>query len=121
MVKITYRPFREIVIMDYTQYPKPEYLGLTLTASLQSGQSAALFWADGVVFLPMPLPIETETIAKEYLDGRIIWPSVIFAIMPSYQQVVKVGALEIPVIDVSPNSILRRVAKWLKARSKSSS
>ena len=37
--------------------------------------------------------------------------------MPTYQQIIKVGTLEIPVVNVTPNSILQQMAIWLKERS----
>ncbi|MFN3621620.1 MAG: hypothetical protein ACK4TI_01895, partial [Nitrososphaerales archaeon] len=49
-------------------------------------------------------------------DGKIIWSSVIFTLMPNYQQTIKVGAIEVPIIDITPNETFRQVALWLKER-----
>jgi len=51
---------------------------------------------------------------KEFLEGHIYWTDVVFAPMPEYKSTIKVGTLDIPVIDVSPNPILRKAAEWMK-------
>jgi hypothetical protein len=114
LVKITYEPYTEVVIKEYTYYPKPEVLAATLAHCIQIGQPAVILWCEGVAFIPMALPPDTETVAKEYLAGRIIWSSVAFTLMPNYQQAIKVGGIEVPIVDVSPNETLRQVARWLK-------
>ncbi len=120
MVKITYEPFTEVVIKEYTYYPKPESLATTVAYSIQMGQPAVILWCEGVAFIPVTLPPETELVVKEYLSGKIIWSSVIFTLMPNYQQSLKVGAIEVPLIDTTPNETLRQVALWLKERATAS-
>ena len=51
---------------------------------------------------------------ENYLKGKMIWSSVNFALMPKYTPSIKVGGLEIPVINVSHHPVLREAAKWLK-------
>jgi len=116
LVKITYKPYSEVVIKEYTYYPKPEALAATLAHCIQIGQPAVILWCEGVAFIPMALPPDTETVAKEYLAGRIIWSSVVFTLMSSYQQTIKAGVIEVPIVDVTPNETLRKVAFWLKER-----
>ncbi|MEM1550411.1 MAG: hypothetical protein QXR13_00575 [Candidatus Bathyarchaeia archaeon] len=55
---------------------------------------------------------------ENYLKGRVFWASVNFALMPKYSSSIKVGGLEIPVLDVSNHPVLVEVAKWLKKHSK---
>lgn len=114
LVKISYEPFSEVVIKEYTYYPKPEALAATLAHCIQIGSPAVILWCEGVAFIPMPIPLDTESVAKEYLSGRIIWSSVLFTLMPNYQQTIKGGVVEIPVVDITPNETLRQVALWLK-------
>ena len=113
-MKIVYEPYSELVIKEYTYYPKPEALAATLAHCIQIGQPAVILWCEGVAFVPMALPPDTEAVAKEYLAGRIIWSSVIFTLMPNYQQTLKVGVIEVPVVDITPNETLRQAALWLK-------
>jgi len=114
LVKISYEPFTEVVIKEYTYYPKPEALAATLAHCVQIGSPAVILWCEGVAFIPMALPPDTETVAKEYLSGRIIWSSVLFTLMPNYQQTIKAGVMEVPIVDITPNETLRQVALWLK-------
>jgi hypothetical protein len=44
------------------------------------------------------------------------WSDVMFALMPEYKPVIRVGTMDIPVVNVSPNSFLREVARWMKQR-----
>lgn len=121
MVNVTHRPLKEIIIMDYTAYEKPESLATILSLSISSGQPAILSWAEGIVFIPAPIPIDTEKVAAEYLEGRIYWTTVAFAPMATFQPSIKVSGVEIPIIDTSRNHIIRDVARWLKERQSNSS
>lgn len=114
MVEIIHQPFKQLIIMDYTIYSKPEALASTLSLAISAGQPAALYWCEGVAFYPALLPPETEGLANEYLKGRIYATLVAFAIMPTFQQTIKVGGIEVPVIDMTPNSTMREIARWLK-------
>jgi hypothetical protein len=119
MVEIVYEPIKKLVIMEYTQYQKPEALATNLGIAIQAGQPAALLWSERIVFIPVALPPETDIIAQEYLKGNVQRSSVMFALLPAYQLTIKVGTLEVPVIDASPNSIMQELACWLKGRAKS--
>jgi len=73
-----------------------------------------------VTFSYSLLPPTTDSLIKEFLEGRIYWTDVVFALMPEYESSIKVGTLDIPVIDVTPNPILREAAKWMKAGARGS-
>jgi hypothetical protein len=51
---------------------------------------------------------------KEFLEGHIYWTDLVFAMMSEYKSTIKVGTLDIPVIDVSANPILREAAEWIE-------
>jgi len=38
--------------------------------------------------------------------------------MPEYKPTIRVGTLDIPLIDVSPNPLLRDAARWMKQQGK---
>jgi hypothetical protein len=116
MVEIIFQPIKEIVIMEHVSYPSPEKLALNLAVLIRAGQMAVLHWAEGIVFVHFPLPTTTELLMKHFLDGRVYWSSVAYAPMPSYKQIVKVDSMEIPVIDVTANPNLRKVALWLREK-----
>jgi hypothetical protein len=117
MVEIVHRPLKELVIMDYTRYPSAEALATALSFAVGPGQPVALYWCEGVVFVAYPLPPETEAVAREYLEGRVYWVNVSFALMENYQASIhptRARGLEVPVIDMSANPTMRKAARWLK-------
>ncbi|UCD26328.1 MAG: hypothetical protein JSV75_05380 [Candidatus Bathyarchaeota archaeon] len=114
MVEIVCSPPEQLVILECTQYPSMEALARTIATIIRVGQPLVLKWAEGATFSYSLLPPSTDSLMKEFLEGRIYWTDVVFALMPEYKPTIKVGTLDIPVIDVSPNPILREAAKWMK-------
>jgi hypothetical protein len=114
MVEIVCSPPKQLVILECTQYPSIEDLSKTIATIIRVGQPVILKWAEGVTFSHSLLPPTTDSLMKEFLEGRVYWTDVVFAMMPKYKSSIKEGTLDIPVIDVSPNPILREAAKWMK-------
>ena len=114
MVEIVCSPPKQLVILECTQYPSMEALSGTIATIIRVGQPLVLRWAEGVTFSYSLLPPSTDSLMKEFLKGRIYWTDVVFALMPEYKPAIKVGTLDIPVIDVSPNPILREAAEWMR-------
>lgn len=112
MVKISYMPARELIIMEMVVY-RLQKLAETCALLIEAGQPVILNWAEGVAFYHQPLPFNTKELMKERMRGRIYWASVIYADMPEYTPVLKVGARDIPVL-ATPNPVLKQVARWLK-------
>jgi hypothetical protein len=114
-VAITYSPFKEIVILEKTRFNTPEEIA-RFTSVIAGGKLAGLYWVDGVVFLYFPLPASTTVVAKELLEnGRVYWTFVGYALMPKYAQVIETKEkMIVPVVDISSDPILRKVAQWLK-------
>lgn len=114
MVKISYKPVEELVILEMVEYDLRE-LAETCVLLIDSGRPTILTWAEGVAFYHQPLPFNTKELLKERMRGRIYWASVIYASMPEYVPGLKVGARDIPVL-ATPNLVLAQVAAWLKGR-----
>jgi hypothetical protein len=114
-VAISYSPFKEIVILEKTRFNTPEDIA-RFTSVIAGGKLAGLYWVDGVVFLYFPLPASTTVVAKELLEnGKVYWTFVGYALMPKYAQVIETKEkMIVPVVDISSDSILRKVAQWLK-------
>jgi hypothetical protein len=117
-VAITYSPFKEIVILEKTRFNTPEEIA-RFASVIAGGKLAGLYWVDGVVFLYFPLPASTTVVAKELLEnGKVYWTFVGYALMPKYAQVIETKEkMIVPVVDISTDSILRKVAQWLKSKS----
>jgi hypothetical protein len=114
-VTVKYEPFKEIVIMERTLFSTPEDIA-RFTSVIAGGKLAGLYWVDGVVFLYFPLPASTAAVAKMLIEsGKVYWTFVGYALMPKYAPTIETKEkMIVPVIDISADSVLARVAKWLK-------
>ena len=114
MVEIVCRPPKEVIFLECTKYPSLEALSATIGTIIMTGQPIVLKWAEGIVFFYSPLPPTTDSLMEEFLEGKVYWTDVIYAVMPEYKSTIRLGTLDIPVIDVTPNPTLRDVTKWMK-------
>lgn len=114
-VTIRYEPFKEIVIMEQTRFATPDDMA-RFTSVIAGGKLAGLYWAEGVVFLYFPLPPSNTAVARMLIEsGKVYWTFVGYALMPKYQAIIETKEkMIVPVIDISPNLLLKRVAQWLK-------
>jgi hypothetical protein len=114
-VSIRYEPFKEIVIMERTFFSTPEDLA-RFTAVIAGGKLAGLYWVDGIVFLYFPLPASTTAVAKTLIEtGKVYWTFIGYSHMLKYAPTIETKEkMIIPVIDISSDQILSKVAKWLK-------
>jgi hypothetical protein len=114
-VSVKYEPFKEIIIMEKTQFPTPDDIA-RFTSVIAGGKLAGLYWVEGVVFLYFPLPASTTAVANMLIEtGRVYWTFVGYALMPKYALTIETKEkIIVPVIDISADPILRKVATWLK-------
>lgn len=118
MVEFVCNPPKKVIVLECTEYPSLEAFSKVLATFMQTGSSVVLRWAEGVAFLYTYLHPTTDGLMKEFLEGRVYWSDVIFASMPEYRPIIKVGTIDIPVIDVTPNRVLREAANWMKLQEK---
>ena len=114
-VTVKYEPFKEIVILEKTRFATPEDIA-RFTSVIAGGKLAGLYWVDGVVFLYFPLPASTAAVAKMLLEfGKVYWTFVGYALMPKYEPVIETKEkMIVPVVDISADPVLKKVAQWLK-------
>ena len=114
-ITVKYEPFKEIIIMERTRFSTPENLA-RFTAVIAGGKLAGLYWVDGVVFLYFPLPASTNAVAKVLIEtGKVYWTFVGYANMPNYSPTIETKEkMIVPVIDISSDRVLTKVAQWLK-------
>jgi hypothetical protein len=114
-VTVKYAPFKEIVIMERTCFSTPDEIA-RFTAVVAGGKLAGLYWAEGVVFLYFPIPASTTPIAKALIENaRVYWTFVGFALMPKYAPTIETKEkMIVPVINISSDNVLKKVAQWLK-------
>jgi len=114
MFDIVCRPPKQLIILERTRYPSLESLSKVVATIISSGESIILKWAEGVVFSYSPIVPSTDALLDEFVKGNVYWSDVVYAIMPEYKQTIRVGTMDIPVIDVSPNPLISEAAKWMK-------
>ena len=114
-IVVKYEPFKEIVIMEHTFFSKPDDIARFISV-IAGGKLTGLYWAEGIVFLYFPLPASTEAVAKDLIeDGKVYWTFVGYALMPKYESTIETKEkMIVPVIDISSNHVLKKVARWLK-------
>jgi len=113
--EIVVRPIKRIVIFESLELSLDEFfkrMGLIA----RTGQLLALNWAEEVVFFYMPFAPESEAVIEDAMDGTVYWGSVVFASMPRYEPLRKIGGMEIPIIDQTPDPHLKKVARYLKEK-----
>ena len=79
-MKITFEPFKEIIIKEYTKFEKLQDLIYAFAQLRAVGQPVSLNWAEGVVFIHSVMPPDTsELIVEDFLKGKLYYISVNFA------------------------------------------
>lgn len=110
LVKVTIKPWQEIVIHEVIQHDIKSLLKLRGLGLQVRELAQPLMWAEGIVFNRAPMP-HTSDVIKEQLAGVIHFSSFEFAVMPKYQSELKWEGVSIPVVNVSNTEALREVAK----------
>jgi hypothetical protein len=114
-VMVKFEPFNEIVVMERDFFSTPDDIA-RFASIIAGGKTAGLYWAEGVVFLYFPIPATTETVAKELIGNkRVYWAFVGYSFMPKYQPIIETRErMIVPVVDMSSNPLIKKVASWLK-------
>ncbi len=115
MVKITYDPWKEIVIKEYAYFKNISDLAEIVAGLRSQGVPAALYWANDVVFFFTEVLPDTVPIAEDFKLGTIYWANVSFAMMAQYKPALKTREnIQVPVINQSSNSTMKEITDWLK-------
>jgi len=113
MVKITIKPWQEIVIHEVIEHTLAELVAMKATGARLGAPIDSLLWTDGVVFMRTSMP-PTPDVIREQLQGILHFSSVEWASMPEYKSFLATGEVNIPVLDVTKTSALKDVVSELK-------
>jgi len=115
VVVVRYEPFKEVVILECTRFPTPNDLARFANIAA-GGKPTGLYWAQGVAFVYYPLLTTTEIAAKSLIeDKKVYWAFVSYTLMPEYRPIIETKEkIIVPVLDMSPSTLFRKVAQWLK-------
>ncbi len=117
-LEIVLQPIQRLVIFHCVELSTEEFFKKVQFLYL-SGQPVFVNWAAGVVFLPIPYQPESDRIIDEMLQyGTTYWASVMYAPMPEYRPINRMGAREIPIVDQTSDPYFQHIAHWLKNRLK---
>jgi len=119
MVRITYKPWDEIIIHETIEHSLDDLIKLLSVGAPPGSLGHALLWANGIAFTHEGMPM-TADVSREQLLGRVHWSNVRFAPMSEYKDflLIKETNVRIPIIDVSNNPILKIAAEWMSQQSK---
>src|SRR2546426_384542 len=91
----------------------------TGTFLMKMDQPILLTWSEGVVFFTQPIP--PPEMPDDYARGDLYVASISYAPMPEYSQNVRVGNVEMGVIDLSRSPVSVELGKFLKSKLHTSS
>ena len=115
MIKITHAPWKEIIIHEIIEHELDDFLKLRCIGIAPGGLGKPLLWIDGLALDRISM-LETESVVREKLDGKLHWSSLSYALMPKFKTIVilREGNVRIPIINVSNSPFFQAVNRWLK-------
>jgi hypothetical protein len=117
LIKISYEPFKEVVIKEYVRFDKIEDLIYIFAQLRAGGAPVSLSWANGIVFIHSAIVPETDEVMEDFLNGKVYWANVSFAEMPDYKSIIETKEkLQVPIVNLSSSETIRQVAEWLKSQ-----
>ena len=112
-IEIEYTPIKKVKIIEAIQFSLEE-LAKRDQVMMQLGQPVLLNWAEGVAFLIIPMPFDSDYLVEKYLEEELVLQSVVYALMPNYSPILKVKTYDVHVLDQTPSKVLCAIARWLK-------
>ncbi|KXA89181.1 hypothetical protein AKJ41_04860 [candidate division MSBL1 archaeon SCGC-AAA259O05] len=114
-MEITTKPIEKIVILEEIKYDSPRALFSDLVAGVPPGAPVTAMWTEGVVFRHNGLPLNSEPVIKERMEGKVYWSSVKYAEMPKHKESESIEG-QVVRIAKAYSPALREVARELKER-----
>jgi len=118
MVKVTFKPLKEIIIHETLEHELKDLIRMRVLGLRRETVAQPLVWTEGIVISRRGMPL-TEDVVRDMLEGLVHFQAIEWASMPEYKDSLKSEGVTIPVINVSYNPNLTAIAKALKSQKKS--
>ena len=117
-LEIIHEPYKKIIYRTHLQFDSPEDLASSIALAVPASvpAQATLRWANGILLSVAPF-VQTDSVAKEYIAGNLLWDHIDFALMERYRKVVALPdkpMVTISVLDVSNHPIYGPFCEWVK-------
>ncbi len=112
MIKIEYRPYKKLIILDIVKEPMQAFLDSNVYHGVQSNPK----WCNGVLFIFASTSFSEYHQKKNIEEGILVWDYVSWTHMEKYQPTVRNDKTnsEVTVFDASNSPIYKEITKWLK-------
>jgi hypothetical protein len=117
-MEVQFEPFKKVTFQSHLCFESGEAFANVIAILNPPGipMQTRLFWANGIVFRFFP-HAPSEALAKEILNGHLVWDHIEFAPMPQFRSELKVAErplVTINVQDVSKHAVFGPVTKWIR-------
>jgi len=117
-MEVAFEPYKKVSFQSHLLYETPEAFVNVIALTNPPGipMQTRLFWANGVLFRFFNHP-PSETLAKELVNGHLIWDHIEFAPMPEYKSEIKVEErplIMINVLNVSNHVVFEPLTRWIR-------
>lgn len=114
MAIVEYKPVQKIVLYEILHYELDHFIEQVIKFTQGS---PVLKWCNGVLFTSEMMPY-TPDIISDRLEGILHWNYIEFAYMDKFQAtVLSRDGRPVTVVDVSTNTAIIDVTRWLKKQS----
>ena len=117
-MEVTFEPYKKLSFNSHMIFENAQELANVIAFAYPNGVpfQVRLFWANGIVFRFFCHP-PTEALAKEILEGHLVWDHIELASMPEYKNELKVPERplgNITTLDVSRHAIFAPLTAWVR-------
>ena len=120
MVRLTYRPWNQIVIHEIIENEPDELFTTTLLQAIAQGGAGfipSINWVDGIAFVLGLFP-DTEDVVRDKMKGIVHFGSVQFARFPEYKSEISVpmkgNSYLVRLVNNEKNPVFVELSRFLK-------
>jgi hypothetical protein len=117
-MEINFEPYQKITFKSYLKYENAETFADSIASASppDSPSQVRLLWANGVLFRFFNF-MPSEAIAKEFINGHIIFDHIEFAPMSEFKKELKLpdkAMVTITVLDSTNHVIFNPLTAWIR-------